>query len=69
MLCLIKLRKIDAYLQSEKIAEKRVFLMTHSLAANLNEFMKSESMKRIEQRDIRDIAELDTDFQRRIFDQ
>ena len=62
MLCLIKLREVDIYLQSEKIAEKRVFLMAHSLAANLNEFMKSEFMKRIEWRDIRGIAESDTDF-------
>ena len=39
VLCLIKLREIDIYLQSEKIAEK---------AANLNEFIKSEFIKRIE---------------------
>ena len=62
MLCLIKLREIDICLQSEKIAEKRVFLVAHSLAANLNEFMKSKFMKRIEWRDVRDIAGPDTDF-------
>ena len=34
----------------------------YSSAANLNKFIKSKFMKRIEWRDVRDIAELDTNF-------
>ena len=56
VLCLVMLGEAGACLQSEKVAEKRVLLVAHSPAANLNGFMKSESMKRIEWRYIRGIA-------------